>query len=67
MNYTNDDYVNVCFNLQNLEEKLTKLMIENFILNPEISELTKQIKNLRAIKEQIKATLIKEEQENYGQ
>lgn len=36
-------------------------MIENFVLNPEISELTKQIKNLRAIKEQIKIELFKEE------
>lgn len=51
------DFNEVCFSLNNLETKLTKIMVDTFILNPEIKELTQQIKELRDKKEKLKAEL----------
>lgn len=51
------EFNEVCFSLNNLEAKLTNIMIENFILNPEIKNLTQQIKDLRNKKEELKVLL----------
>lgn len=54
------EFTNVCINLNGLEDELTRITVETFILNPKIGELTDKIKQLRKRKEQLEEILNKE-------
>lgn len=54
------EFTNVCINLNSLEDELTRITVETFILNPKIGELTDKIKQLRKRKEQLEKILNKE-------
>ena len=54
------EFTNVCINLSSLEDELTRITVETFILNPKIGELTDKIKQLRKRKEQLEEILNKE-------
>ena len=46
-------YQQVCFSLDQKENQLSTLVLNQFILNPEIRQLTEEIKELNKLKEQM--------------
>lgn len=46
-------YQQVCFSLDQKENQLSTLVLNQFILNPEIRQLTEEIKELNQLKEQM--------------
>lgn len=46
-------YQQVCFSLDQKENQLSTLVLNQFILNPEIRQLTEEIKELSQLKEQM--------------
>ncbi len=63
MNNLKEQYDKVCFSLDNAYKKLSQAYINNFILNPEIKQLTSEIKSLQKVKDTLE-NKIQEEQKN---